>query len=160
MMPSPRAFTKQRRRLQEAHEQQRQHARARAWQGFALACLGYLILAFQQPTEWGMILWAVLAFLVVPVGAGVFVAFQTAESAMRARFFTGLRIGAWAMGIYTGIELCLVHSRIGSNPNTGAVFLVGSFVTLIYALLAGNACGMACALARPGQKETRIEPAP
>ena len=122
--------------------------------GLLLAIVGYLVLALRQPSAWGMPVWALLAFAVVPAGAGWLAGRgRIGGSEFRECFRAGAWPAAIAMALYAGITLIVLHTRVSSGANGGSVFLVGVFVALVYAAAAGPVAGITTGLALRGKQE-------
>lgn len=146
--------------IKQAESAQTGHRRRNVWIGFGLGCIGYLILSLRQPLGWTIPVWALLAFLVVPICIGLTVGRGMGYDAGPGPRFRGwFRACSLVMFLYTAFNLMIVRYNIGSG-DTGQVFLVGLFVSVIYALLAGLVAGLASGwLAYRNRKEETSEPA-
>jgi hypothetical protein len=130
-----------------AVQRQVQRGRQAPWAGFGIGVAGYLLLSIQQPPGWTIPGWVILAFLVVPaLIGGVTGRWQGLDQEARTRFWAGGRAGGGAMALYSGLSLIAVRQRFSTNADAGQVVLVGLFVTLVYAVLAGAVAGLASAL--------------
>ena len=61
----------------------------------------------------------------------------------RTRFWAGFRAGSLAMFGYTAISLMVLRTHIGSGADSVSIFVVGLFVSTVYALIAGIIAGIA-----------------
>ena len=108
----------------------------------AFGSLYYLALSIQQPAQWTVPVWVLLAFLLGPALIGLIAGrLQRGEMSPLRRFRGGLQAGVITMFLYTSITLMALHARMGSSGDGGQVFLVGLFVSVIYALIAGVVAG-------------------
>lgn len=124
--------------------------RKSAWGGFAVAGIGYLILSFQQPPAWGIPVWAALAFLLVPAGAGYAASrIQGPGIEGQARFAAAMRGVGWAMFFYTLLSLFVLLLRMGGEGRGAQVGLVIFVLSVVYALLAGGVAGLAAKILGP-----------
>jgi hypothetical protein len=132
--------------IKEAEAGQAKRARVGPWAGLGVGLLAYLLVSAAQPPAWGIPVWALLAFVVVPGIIGYTTGRVLGRSAERKpRFRAGLFAGAAAMFLYASVTLMVLHARIGSTGDSGEVFLVGLFVSLVYSGLAGAVAGAASA---------------
>jgi hypothetical protein len=114
------------------------------WAGFGIGVMGYLILSIRQPPDWPQTLWALLAFGVVPILAGLTTGrISRAAGNARSRFWAGLKSGFISMFLYSGISLIVLRTRIASGADSMQILTVGLFVTFVYAILAGCVAGAA-----------------
>lgn len=112
------------------------------WLGFFVCAIGYFFLSFQQPAGWGQLLWAFLAFGLVPGIAGAVIWFtQGSRTELRSTFMRGLKAVGCAMFLYTGVTLMVLASRVGRPDGGAQVALVWFLVTGTYTLLAGCVAG-------------------
>lgn len=135
-----------RRELQLKENAQRGRTKTSTLRGFGLALLGYLCLSLQQPPGWGVPLWGLLAFGVVPGVSGWFVGrAQGPESDPRNRFWSSAQAVGAAMAFYAGILLLILRARFRSGGDTGQVVFVWLLVIVVYAALAGLVAGVVSA---------------
>jgi len=102
--------------------------------GAIVGLVGYTILSFRQPPEWHALLWAVLAFGVIPALIGLAV---SRPAAARGSVVAASWWALISMLIYTGSGMIRAHVRLESNPDSGQVVLIGLFVSVVYGLAAG-----------------------
>jgi hypothetical protein len=132
-----------------AVQRQVQRERRAPWAGFGIGVAGYFVLSLRQPPGWTIPVWAILAFLVVPGIIGwVTARWQGFGQEASTRFWAGGRAGGGAMALYSGLSLIAVRQRFSTGTDAGQVLLVGLFVTLVYAALAGAVAGLASVLPR------------
>jgi hypothetical protein len=130
-----------------AVQRQVQRGRRAPWAGFGTGVAGYLVLSLRQPPGWTVPVWAILAFLVVPGAIGcVTTRWQGFDQEASTRFWAAGRAGSGAMALYSGLSLIAVRQRFSTDADAGQVLLVGLFVTLVYAALAGAVAGLVSAL--------------
>ena len=147
--------------LQAGEAKQSKQRRGSFWMGLFLSLCAYLLLALQQPLDWGIPLWMLLGFFCIPVLTGYVVGRkQGFDQGAKARFGAAFRANGLAMFLYTSLSLMFVHADIGSGGNSTMVFLVGLVVSVVYGILAGCVAGIASAkLAWWGRKERKYESA-
>jgi hypothetical protein len=137
----------------EAKARDRRARRSR-WMGAGVSIAAYAVLSFHQPHEWGQLTWVVLALVVVPGVVGWLIGRAHGPGSPRGlRFRRSLAPAAAPMALYTAIWLMVLRSRIGSGGSSGEVFLVGVFVTAVYAGVAACVAGGAAAVACRGPRE-------
>jgi len=117
-------------------------ARANGVGGMMVGLAGYTILSFRQPPEWHPVLWAALAFGMVPAVIGLVVSRPAARGSIAVAFWWALI----SMLTYSGISMIRAHVRLESNPNSGQIVLIGLFVSVVYGLMAGLVAAGASAL--------------
>jgi hypothetical protein len=111
----------------------------------ALPVFAYLVMSVAQPSAYGQTLWAALALAVVPLLTGVAMAKLVGGGGRGTMFVRSFLVAGSAMGLYTAINLIIVRSRIAEPADSMALFLVGSTVTVLYALCAGLVAGIVSA---------------
>ena len=128
--------------IQTAAQAQQRHSHGGGWGGFLVGIVGYLCLSVRQPLDWGMPLWIVLAFLLVPGLVGVVVGrVQRAAGTPRGSFRTAAKSAGNAMGLYTALHLILIGGPHSDGADITQEFLAGLLSTLLFALIAGLAAG-------------------
>ena len=128
--------------IQTAAQAQQRRSRGGGWGGFVVGIVGYLCLSIRQPLDWGLPLWSVLAFLLVPGLVGLVVGrVQGAMGTTAGSFGTAAKSAGKAMGLYTAVHLLLIGGPHSSGANTSQEFLAGLLSTLLFALIAGLAAG-------------------
>jgi hypothetical protein len=120
-------------------------ARARKgfWIGFLISALGYFVVCFTQPLQWTIPVWAALVFGLIPLLSG-FAAGRVQGPAVHSgdRFRAAFFGACWPMFWYTLITLIVLRSRLQSGPDSGQLFLVVMFVSILYAIGAGLVAGL------------------
>lgn len=112
----------------------------------AVAVLGYAALSIQSPATWGLPVWGVAAFLVLPCFVGALAgrsvisgrsAPQTSKRFWRAFMVTGITVA-----IYTVIGASIVRHKMQSSDKSMdfAIFLI---VAAVYGAMAGLVAGIA-----------------
>ncbi len=113
---------------------------------FWCAAAGYLLVALQQPRGWGLAVWALLAFVLVPGFAGLVGGLKVGRVGTRqAHFRQAYWAVAWAMAGYTGLNLLILRARFTGSGFAGAL-LVWILVTAVYATAAGVVAGFGASL--------------
>jgi len=113
---------------------------------FWFAAAGYLLVALQQPRGWGVAVWAVLAFLLVPGLAGLVGGLKVGRVGTRkAHFRQAYWAVAWVMATYAGLNLMILRARF-TGSGFGGALLVWVFVTAVYATVAGIVAGLGASL--------------
>jgi hypothetical protein len=124
---------------------QRSHDRARAEHlalVVAIPFLGYLFLSVAEPPAYGTVVWAGLAFLLVPVVSGFALSRVLAGFTRTALFLRGFGIVGGAMACYTVFNIVLTRTRIAEAIDPGALFMIGGTVVLAFAIGAGLVAGV------------------
>jgi hypothetical protein len=125
----------------------KRRGRGAAWVGFWLGLLAYLLLSMQQPLGWGILVWVLLAFLIVPGLIGLLIGKKLgAEPTAPMKFWAGLKGVAWAMAFYAFLNPILLLGRLNVEGENGARLFAVLLVTVVFALLAGGVAGLASAL--------------
>ena len=112
--------------------------RLAGWAAIGVGALGYCILAIRQPAEWPTAVWAALALIAVPLLAGYAAGRASGmDSPPRSRFWKGFWAVGFAMFWYTAISLMYLRTRVAFGGRSEDIFLVGFFVSAVYAVIAG-----------------------
>jgi hypothetical protein len=130
------------RKIRNAEKTRAVPDRRGVWLGFAAAFLGYMVLSFQQPANWGEAIWAALAFLLIPALVGFVVnRTQRRDRPPTQAFFSGMKAAGIAMFLYASITLIVLANRVGRPDAVMQEFLAAVIVITVYSLLAGAAAG-------------------
>ena len=115
-----------------------------------LALIAYVVLSLQSPANWGMPVWVLLAFIVVPIVIGVLSAMSVPPHAEKGdRFKRAMGVATLAMAIYATVGLILSERKMGTHSlQATQVFTAGMVVVVVYALIAGFVAGFAGSLVR------------
>ena len=117
------------------------------WIGMLIAGIGYFILSFQQPNGWETLLWLFLGFLLIPSIAGFSIGKRMgSDTESKIRFTQSFLVIGFMMWLYTIINMMMVRSHVNSSADSGAIFMVGMFVSSIYSTIAGLVAGAASSL--------------
>lgn len=134
-------------RLNDFIVQQNRDAGRGVWLGLAAAAIGYSLLGIEQPPEWTVPIWGLLAFVALPGLTGFIVGRkQSLDDFPRARFRQGFAVTAPVMFCYASIAMIVAHSRIGSAGDVGQEMLAGALAATVFAAIAGCVAGSVCAL--------------
>jgi ABC-type transport system involved in cytochrome c biogenesis permease subunit len=112
--------------------------------GFLIALAGYLILSARQPLGWTPSVWIVLAFVVIPGVAGLFVGRRHAGTRTRSlAFYDGVRSGVYAMACYSAIHIfTLANNLEKDNSQLVDEWAAAFIVVIVYSIIAGGVAGM------------------
>ena len=117
---------------------------------FAIGLVIVLILSLRNPRAWGEPVWAALTFALLPALVAFAVGRTTPprEGITNAFWITNFLV-FW----YTAIGMMRTHHRVGSGGDPGQTALVGLFVAVVDAALAGLvAAGVSALWHRRGEK--------
>ncbi|HLJ54260.1 MAG TPA: hypothetical protein VKT77_04420 [Chthonomonadaceae bacterium] len=111
------------------------------WLAFLIACIGYLITSSQQPAGWGVGLWMLLAWLLIPtVAAFALSRVQAPGRAAPQLFKAGMKGVGWAMFLYSAITLRALAHRVGGG-NAFQGFIAGLLTCVLCTVIAGAVAG-------------------
>ncbi len=121
----------------------------------AVSALGYLILSFRTPADWGPVLWGLIAFLALPLFTGLLagnsVDPSTADSVPASRFWRSFAITAGTVVIYTLVGMSITRSKMHSSDKSSDFFVFFA-VAAAYALGAGLVSGIASSMFGPSRR--------
>jgi hypothetical protein len=116
--------------------------------GLALgvAVFGYAILSFQQPPEWGPVIWGLAAFFLLPcfvgVLAGTSIVSGRSTPQRSRRFWRAFFITSITVAVYSLVGMALSRHKMQSSDKS-MDFVVFLFVAVVYAAVAGVVSGIA-----------------
>jgi hypothetical protein len=136
--------------------------RLAVWAGFGIACIGYLVLSFQQPAGWGEGVWAALAFLLIPALAGLVMSrIQRGSEPLARAFFSAMKGVGRAMLLYAAITLIVLAHRVGRPDAAAHEFIAAAIVVVVYSVAAGAVAGLVnLMLTRLAMRKENDGPAP
>ena len=141
------------RRVRAARANHELRVRSSVRIGFCLAIAGYILLSMRQPLGWTQPIWILLAFLVIPGVAGLFVGRRHAGERTRSRaFYDGARSGVFAMACYTGFHVFKLADNLQKDNSQTVDEWVAAFIAIIvFSSIAGLVAGLASAAASLGR---------
>src|SRR5580700_7825026 len=120
------------RRLRAARAAHDRGVRGSVRVGFLIALAGYLVLSAREPLGWTMHVWIVLAFVVIPSVAGLFVGRRHAGTRTRSlAFYDGVRSGVFAMACYAGIHVFTLANNLQKDNSQLVDEWVAAFIAVI-----------------------------
>jgi len=144
--------------IQMARMARATNSRSGAWRGFWVAILGYLCLAFRQPLGWGMGLWIFLAFLLVPILAGLVVGrYQRNVGAPGQSFWMAFKGVSKAMALYTILSLIFIGGSHSDSADKWQERLAGILTTALFFLITGLVAGATSMAVSGVQLKERVQ---